>query len=119
MLEMVSEYRSTSKKWPARAQIREEWNDVAVALAEQGFHVLQPDLHTNPKTKPGVLGEADFVDLIKDLVRLNEHVPQLPARGQGGGVLATVSTRALRCPQFQCDSRVPVAGLWVPVCAAL
>merc|ERR1719160_2239988 len=57
-------------------EVREEWTEVAVGIAERGFHVLQPDFHSNPKTAPGSATPSDFALAIRDLLAMNEHVPR-------------------------------------------
>merc|ERR1719379_542561 len=61
----------------AAKEVKEEWTDVALAIADRGFHVLQPDFHSNPKTAPGgTASPADFALAVRDLLGVNEHVPR-------------------------------------------
>ena len=42
--------------------------EAAIAIAERGFHVIQPDFHSNPKTAPGAATPADFALALRDLL---------------------------------------------------
>lgn len=73
-----------------------EFDMVASELAEQGYRVLLPNLHSNPKAAPGVFGisisDADFQKVLVDLVELEGNasgeLPLLLGKSWGGGAVA-------------------------------
>ena len=64
-----------------------EWQATARALASNGWCVLLPDLHTNPKTKPGVISAEDVANVL--LAALKHHSVDAPivllGKSWGGG----------------------------------
>eukprot|EP00929_Paragymnodinium_shiwhaense_P092440 TRINITY_DN52359_c0_g1_i1.p1 TRINITY_DN52359_c0_g1~~TRINITY_DN52359_c0_g1_i1.p1 ORF type:complete len:269 (+),score=47.89 TRINITY_DN52359_c0_g1_i1:67-807(+) len=57
--------------------IRNEWNPVALQLAEKDFHVIVPDFHSgSQKMRPGSMSGDDFRRLVSDyFAHRNEMVP--------------------------------------------
>lgn len=57
--------------------IRNEWNPVALQLADKGFHVLLPDFHSGPEVlRPERLTGDDFRELmLSTLLHQNQMVP--------------------------------------------
>ena len=43
-----------------KIDVVEEWYPTAAALAANGYHVVVPNLHSNPKTKPGEIFTDDL-----------------------------------------------------------
>jgi len=41
----------------------DEWSGVASVLANSGYRVLMPNLHSNPSTKPGAISQAEFASV--------------------------------------------------------
>jgi pimeloyl-ACP methyl ester carboxylesterase len=94
-----------------------EFDIVASRLAEQGYRVLLPNLHSNPKAAPAIFGEsfsdANFSRILMDLVELHTSdrndrgvLPLLLGKSWGGGASARftakypnmVSKLVLVCP---------------------
>jgi len=75
-----------------------EFDAVAAELAEEGYRVLLPNLHSNPNTKPAVFGksisDADFEQVLVQLINLEgdgsekAELPLLLGKSWGGGAAA-------------------------------
>lgn len=67
-----------------------EWHKTAQALAAAGFAVILPDLHTNDKTKPGVIAVSDALELMCALLDMQGVSATTPAvvmgKSWGGGI---------------------------------
>ncbi|CAJ1436570.1 unnamed protein product [Effrenium voratum] len=107
--------------------ILREWDAIASQLAGQGYRVALPNLHSNPKTAPKMLGgvtETDAAQLLQMLV--SELSPLRPivlmGKSWGGATAAKFAHRhpdlveklVLVCPASTppLDLRLPLLLLW-------
>lgn len=73
-----------------------EFDAVAAALAEEGYRVLLPNLHSNPNTTPAIFGptisDEDFQRVLEELMELEGDgsgtLPLLLGKSWGGGATA-------------------------------
>jgi len=73
-----------------------EWRAVAVRLGEEGYHVLSPNFHSNPKTAPGSLTDQDTITVLRDLMTAAgaARIATLLGKSWGGGRALTFATQS-------------------------
>ncbi|CAE7550486.1 unnamed protein product [Symbiodinium natans] len=70
-----------------------EFDPIAKRLAKEGYHVLLPHLHANPKTRPGQLSVQGLEGVLQDLLQANGYnqVAILLGKSWGGGMASSLA----------------------------
>lgn len=104
-----------------------EWDSLAEACATLGFHVLLPNLHSNPRTAPRLargIGEEDVNQLLVAVISAHNKKPNDPVilmgKSWGGAAAAKFAQKhselvrqlVLVCPA-PLSSAAIVKDLWV------
>ena len=69
-----------------------EWSTVAAHLARDGYRIMLPNLHSNPRTKPGIISPGDFARVMLSL-QVSAGAPVIwMGKSWGGANVATFAS---------------------------